>query len=74
MKNGDKPAYPRPGYEHSNDTTQAHYYHEEGITKRELFAAMAMQAMVHFNSYDIKEEVIKIAIGFADELLKQLES
>jgi hypothetical protein len=46
MKNADKQAYPRTGYEHSNDATQSHYYHEDGLTKREYFAAMAMQGIL----------------------------
>lgn len=43
-----------------------------GLTKREYFAAMAMQKMIDFGSWDIREEVIKRSIDFADELLKQL--
>lgn len=44
-----------------------------GLTKREYFAGLAMQKMIDFGSWDIREEIIKRSIDFADELLKQLE-
>jgi hypothetical protein len=69
MNNADKPAY--PAVNAGNDQPS---FYEAGLTKREYFAAMAMQKMVDFGNYDIKEEVIRRAIGFADELVKQLES
>jgi hypothetical protein len=37
-ENKHKPAFPRPGYEHSNLADHARYYHEDGLTKREIFA------------------------------------
>lgn len=43
-----------------------------GITKREYFAAMAMQGLV--SSSPSVEKLCEVSIKVADELLKQLES
>jgi len=70
MKNPDNPAYPVYDPEVMN-------WHR-GLTKREYFAAMAMQGYlasyankVHiiFNEADVKR-----CVEYADNLLKQLES
>ncbi len=76
MKNADKPAYPRSGYEHSNLAYNARYYHEDGLTKREMFAMAAMQALLQSHPDQIHNEYqgVATAIKWADELLKQLES
>lgn len=43
MNNGNEPAYPSPAaYSANGDVV---IYHELGLTKREYFAAMAMQGM-----------------------------
>lgn len=71
MNNANKPAYPvHGGYDNDDPRNQII---GGGLTKREYFAAMAMQKMIDFGSWDIREEVIKRSIDFADELLKQLE-
>jgi hypothetical protein len=45
-----------------------------GLTKREYFAAMAMQGLLtKISINDTPEEVCKLSVFFADELLKQLE-
>jgi hypothetical protein len=49
-----------------------------GLTKREYFAAMAMQGLLSNSNYDIHEDgafdfVAEDAISFADAILKQLE-
>jgi len=70
MNNGEKTAFPFPNAL------------EGGLTKREYFAAMAMQGML--SNPDATKETIKHksspievfpvqAVEFADELLKQLE-
>jgi hypothetical protein len=48
------------------------------LTKREYFAAMAMQGLLSNSNYDIHENgafdfVAEDAISFADAVLKQLE-
>jgi hypothetical protein len=48
---------------------------KEGLTKREYFTGLAMQSIISreiFSSGNI-EDVNKLAIRYADELLKQLE-
>ena len=49
---------------------------ELGITKREYFAAMAMQGLIAnapINNLSNYKEGISLAIEWSDELLKQLE-
>ena len=48
--------------------------HEDGFTKREYFAAMAMQGLLANAEYgsSASSEIARLAIGQADELLKQL--
>jgi hypothetical protein len=48
----------------------------QGLTKREYFAAMAMQGMTHRPSGDPVQITrdIELALMYADELLKQFES
>lgn len=65
MKNGDQPAYPKEG-----KTFQ-------GLTKREYFAAMAMQGMLanpeitnHTSGFPSTREVIR----YAEAILEQLET
>ena len=61
--NPQRPAYP---------TNNRMFSSAQGLSKREYFAGLAMQKMIEFGSWDIREEVIKRSIDFADELLKQL--
>lgn len=46
-------------------------YKEEGITKREYFAAMALQGFSTF-SYVSPERAAKNAVEYADALIKEL--
>lgn len=48
--------------------------HEGGLTKREYFAAMAMQGLLAHERYGsyTPEDTAKYAVEQADELLKQL--
>lgn len=64
MKNADKPAFPVEA--DKLGTTN-------GISKREYFAAMAMQALLSRNS-PIIGDVAASAVRYADILLKQLET
>lgn len=71
MKNSEQPAYPTPDCEVSGTALQ--YL---GLTKREYFAAMAMQG--YLASYGPAEHangkhVAKIAVECADALLTELE-
>lgn len=70
---GNKHVYPSEGKKGTQYGTQ--YIYNEGITKRELFAAMAMQGLVTRNeaSQGWDENDSKQAIHIADCLLKELE-
>lgn len=64
-KNSEQPAYPifnEYGHAEMDD---------KGLTKREYFAAMAMQGILASNN---RMSVAENAIKFADALLKQLET
>jgi len=74
MKNGDRPAF--IPLQFTNNSLRTEY--SNGLTKRELFAAMAMQGICGdkrqigtVNSY--AKEIAETAVKMADELLKQLE-
>lgn len=87
MNNGDKPAYPVNDEtlieEIGHGLSEGEYRRTTyGLTKREVFAMAAIQgllangafvqAMGHHNMDHTK--IVTIAIGTANELLKQLES
>lgn len=62
-KNADAPAFP--------DNWDAKY---GGLTKREYFAAMAMQGIAVQNADFGTSQVVKWAVDMADALLKELEN
>jgi alkylhydroperoxidase/carboxymuconolactone decarboxylase family protein YurZ len=49
-----------------NDPVTGSQFH--GLTKREYFAAMAMQVLTYTNGYDAAVQAVK----YADELIKEL--
>lgn len=74
-ENGDKPMFPDPmrGADQSY-VNQSPWELNPGITKREYFAAMALQGLIASDkqaSANINTAA-EYAIKFADELLKQL--
>ena len=64
MKNGDMAAYPNN-----------HVGFNRGLTKREYFAAKAMQGMLSRpqGTYDTIERTAETAVKYADALLAALE-
>ena len=83
MKNADKPIYPiTRSYQEENDFVNK-WTPLIGLTKREYFAGLAMQGLLA-NSYGgmtsggsrtfSPNEISKLAVLHADELLKQLEN
>ena len=87
MNNADKPIHVKNGENmiHSFNSTDYSQGNFEGLTKREYFAGLAMQGLISnpnikrpTPSYidDGKEysDFSKVAIEYADELLKQLET
>jgi hypothetical protein len=84
MNNADKPASPATGLskysggrfgdkdqtEYSDGTGKIFF---PGLTKREYFAAMAMQGILSSSADRGESYVATQSVKFADELLKQLE-
>ncbi len=69
MNNGNRPAHPVPGL--------GQYVEQNGLTKREYFAAMAMQGLLASESreslFDTAGGAARCAIEHADALLTELE-
>jgi hypothetical protein len=61
MENGNKTAFP----------SDIHRYTDGGLTKREYFAAMAMQGIVDRNFH--YDDVARDSVRFADAILKELD-
>jgi hypothetical protein len=71
MQNGDKPIDATLTY---NDITGNPNGHFIGLTKREHFAALAMQGLLaHNDSVDEMKIIASDAVKLADALLKALE-
>jgi hypothetical protein len=66
MNNGQQPAFHQ-----TTDCTG----NMKGLTKREYFAAIALQGVITLaNGTESPAEMVKLSIVLTDELLKQLES
>jgi hypothetical protein len=80
MKNSEQPAFAVPEAGTESHTT---WQGQKGLTKREYFAAMAMQGELsaqdftgegfYYNDESGRETVAQKAVAFADGLLKELE-
>ena len=76
MKNSDKPVYPLQykGFPSNDDVLADANINAIGLTKREYFAAIAMQGICSHNLANWSNGDIAInSLDIADELLKQLE-
>ena len=78
MKNSDKSAYPQdlPNTKVSPNEAYDMIDNAKGLTKREYFAAKAMQGLLSNNAIidgTEKEWIAKESIRQAEETLKQLE-
>lgn len=65
-------AYPDGGVTHQNGQVE---WGQPGLTKRELFAAMALQGMMSAEAPDVEyhaDATARRAVGFADALLAEL--
>jgi len=68
MKNSEQPINPLPS---DVDSSKVECI---GLTKREYFAAMAMQGMLANSSYtDSIEGIAKAAVAYSDALLAELD-
>ena len=74
MKNADMPAMPSTTWDNEFDKVAEQ---SDGLTKREHFAAMAMQGLVVKDEFCIEDETVEImaswSVKCADALLKELE-
>lgn len=70
MNNSDKPAFPAV----NDSSTDAQSFYEPGLTKREYFAAIAMQGLIiaHSAQSNTQSVDVALAIEWADELLNAL--
>ncbi len=69
----DKPAYPIPLFAGEQ---LAGGIDADGLTRRELFAAMAMQGVLSGAEYDMPTSiggVASLAVDYADALIKELD-
>ena len=80
MKNADQPINPIVQDEYIAQGERILLCSQEGLTKREYFAGLAMQGLLSSfthnaaNGFYGTEVVVSTAIEYADELLKQLEN
>lgn len=79
MKNADKPVYPSITKDSTeiNGQVFSNNVNHSGLTKREYFAGLAMQAIIpNWNLMKGVERgaVADIAVEMADSLLRQLEN
>jgi hypothetical protein len=76
MSMNDKPAFPHVYESFTSDGGSSSYFCEIGLTKRELFAAMAMQGMVTDPGCNVSnhaEGFARSAVLIADALIAALE-
>lgn len=75
LKNGDEPINPTPGYDDVTGEDKGRWF---GLTKREYFAALAMQGILsrsgNWNNVTDYNFIYHEAVRHADELLKQLDN
>jgi len=79
MNNADMPAMPSEFKYHNPQAKRDYHEMNSGLTKREHFAAMAMQGMLNNagrNGYEFtnQEIIADDAVNMANALLKALES
>ena len=72
MNNADRPAYPLQLQEGESSELIGKLGNADGLTKREYFAAMAMQGLMNKQGVNM-EMIVKMAVAHADALLKELE-
>lgn len=73
---GSAPAFPCPRYVNTDGETisLAGKHGEDGLTKRELFAAMAMQGLLIGPDFDERtpERISAFSVRYADALISAL--
>ncbi len=66
---GNDPAFATPDLHNQNGLT---YMGSPGLTKREYFAAMTMQALITKSVYDFRENIAHQSVLYADSLIEAL--
>ena len=66
---GNDPAFATPDLHNQNGLT---YMGSPGLTKREYFAAMVMQALITKSVYDFRENIAHQSVLYADSLIEAL--
>ena len=77
MKNADKPINPQIFSSTNNDNQLYEIWTDQdnqGLTKREHFAGLAMQGMISSTLNNSPKFIAEVAVKIADELLKQLDN
>lgn len=70
MKRDGGPAFPRP---HSEVSMSRPESAQIGLTKRELFAGMAIQGILANSAYRTNDKMATLAVEVADALIEKLE-
>lgn len=73
MSKSNEQAFPCAGSEFSNLADHQRNEPQHGLTKREYFAAKAMQSRIIAADMSAPYDVARDAVAYADELLKALE-
>lgn len=76
LENKNKPAFPiQPTFDDAGRICNESYAFGEGLTKREYFAGMALQALLSNGTISVNkiQTTAMEAVWFADALLKELE-
>lgn len=71
MNNSEQPAFPKA---HQNQDGSIQYDVFNGLTKREYFAAMALQGILTRDNSLFPDYSVAYAVQLADGLLKALEN
>lgn len=73
MNNSDYPALPlQPTFNSEGEICNERYEYE-GLSKREYFAAKAMQSVIMLQKDQSFQNVAELALNFADAMLTELE-
>ena len=71
----DRPVdgFEKASFANSSAAPSGVHHAETGLTKRELFAAMAMQGILAGNDEYGGRKLAEVAVGFADALIAELD-
>lgn len=74
ISNKDMPAMPTIYADMAANGQREIYCDQTGLTKREMFAAMALQGLCsHSGDYQLPQHLAQDAVMYADALLAELE-